>query len=62
MTSDAIIILGGGRTTNGDLTTLSIQRLDHGAKLFNERVADKVFAMGGQYSTYNPLAIFFDQR
>lgn len=57
---DAIIILGGGRTNDGNLTTLSRQRLDEGLKLYKEGVALKIFALGGYYSTYNPNSIAFD--
>ena len=38
---DAIIVLGGGRNENG-LTELSKQRLDAGAKVFQESKADTI--------------------
>ncbi|MDO8240982.1 MAG: YdcF family protein [Candidatus Moranbacteria bacterium] len=58
---DAIIVLGGGRTNDGELTTLSKQRLDAGCKLYHEGAAPKIFALGGAFSTYSPDAIQFTQ-
>lgn len=62
---DAIIVLGGGRTNDGSLTDLSIQRIEKGAVLYRELkakgVAPKVFALGGKHSTYSKAAIAFDQ-
>jgi len=43
---DAIIILGGGRTNNGDLTSLSIQRLDEGRRLHKAGLSPKIFTLG----------------
>lgn len=58
-TYDTIIVLGGGRYNNGDLTPLSIQRLERGYQLYSKKVAGKIFAMGGYYSTYSKKAIHF---
>lgn len=58
---DAIVVLGGGRDNSGNLTTLSTQRLDRGSELFREGLAPKIFALGGQKSTYSSLAIAFDR-
>ncbi len=60
-TYDVIIVLGGGRYNDGSLTELSKQRLDAGAELLKKRVAPKIFALGGKYSTYRPGAICFSQ-
>jgi SanA protein len=58
---DAIIVLGGGRDNQGDLTTLSIQRLDKGVDLYRRGVARKIFALGGHFSTTDPKAIYFEE-
>lgn len=71
---NAIIILGGGRhgedkpekgIKKGDLTTLSISRLNAGVKLFKNLLFQtaniKIFALGENKSTYAPTAIEFDQ-
>lgn len=58
---DAIIILGGGRTNDGTLTELSIQRLERGAELYKQGVALRVFALGGPFSTYSPYSIRFEK-
>lgn len=58
---DAIIVLGGGRFNDGDLTPLSIQRLDKGCKLYHDGISNKVFSLGGEFSTYNPNAIKFQK-
>lgn len=57
---DAIIVLGGGRINEGDLTELSIQRLDTGIELYNNKTAKIIFALGGFYSTYSSNAIKFN--
>jgi vancomycin permeability regulator SanA len=44
---DAIIVLGGGRTNKGDLTTLSKQRLDAGCELYLAGKAKFIVALGG---------------
>jgi uncharacterized SAM-binding protein YcdF (DUF218 family) len=56
---DVIIILGGGRDNQGNLTQLSIQRLDKGYELYQRGEARKIFALGEYLSTYNPNAIHF---
>ena len=56
-TSDAAIILAGGRYNTGKLTPLSIQRLDRGYELYKEKVVSKIITLGGHYSTYSPKAI-----
>ncbi len=58
---NAIIVLGGGRTNEGDLTPLSIQRLNKGIELYKEGVSNKVVALGGHYSTYSPHATRFQK-
>ena len=58
---DAMIILGGGRVDEETLTLLSIQRLDKGAELYSQGLANKVFALGGHYSTYRESAIRFEK-
>lgn len=57
---NTIIVLGGGRLNEGDLTTLSTQRLDKGVELYQQGVSGRFFALGGQYSTYREEAIRFD--
>lgn len=56
---DAIIVLGGGRDNEGNLTNLSKQRLDAGCDAYNEGLSRKIFALGGFMSTYSPNAIQF---
>jgi len=56
---DVIIILGGGRDNKGNLTELSTQRLDERVEVYMKVEADKIFAMGGYFSTYSPKAIKF---
>lgn len=56
---DAIVVLGGGRTNQGELTPLSKQRLDKGIELYKEGSSDTVVVLGGPYSTYSPNAIRF---
>ncbi len=56
---DAIIVLGGGRDTEGNLTNLSKRRLDAGCAAYHEGLSRKIFALGGLMSTYNPNAIQF---
>lgn len=58
---DAIIVLGGGRFNNGSLTPLSTIRLDKGMDLYHGNTSNKLLAMGGEFSTYRPGAIRFDQ-
>ena len=58
MKYDAIIVLGGGRNDKG-LTSLSTKRLDKSWELFQNRQAQKIFAMGGHYSTYTEDSICF---
>lgn len=57
---DAIIVLGGGRFNSGDLTPLSIQRLDAGINLYKQGFAPTICALGGHKSTYRTGAIEFD--
>lgn len=56
-----IIVLGGGRKNDGSLTELSIQRLERGCELYKKGVSQKVFALGGHYSTYSPNSIYFPE-
>lgn len=58
---NTIIVLGGGRLNEGDLTNLSTQRLDKGIELYQQGVSGRFFALGGQYSTYREEAIRFDK-
>ena len=58
---DAIIVLGGGRDNEGNLTNLSKQRLDAGCELYREGISNKIFALGGMMSTYSPNAIQFNK-
>jgi uncharacterized SAM-binding protein YcdF (DUF218 family) len=58
---DVIIVLGGGRDNQGNLTPLSIQRLDKGVELYRRGVAEKIFALGGHRSICRPWAICFEQ-
>lgn len=57
---DAIIVLGGGRFNSGDLTPLSIQRLNKGIELYYGDVAPLICALGGHKSTYRVGAIDFN--
>jgi uncharacterized SAM-binding protein YcdF (DUF218 family) len=57
---DAIIVLGGGRYNSGELTPLSIQRLEKGVELYKEGVTSAICALGGHKSTYRVGAIDFD--
>lgn len=57
---DAIIVLGGGRFNDGSLTPLSTVRLDKGMELYRDGISDHLLAMGGEYSTYRPGAIRFN--
>lgn len=71
---EAIIVLGGGRhgedkpmlgVKKGDLTTLSTDRLDAGARLFKDLLPTnpdlKIFALGEKKSTYAPTSIEFEE-
>lgn len=58
---DAIIVLGGGRDNQGNLTPLSIQRLDKGVELYQQGEARKVFALGSYFSVPGSKAIRFEQ-
>lgn len=51
---DAIIVLGGGRTNQGELTELSKQRLDKGVELFKRGRGKLIFAIGSHYGSYGP--------
>lgn len=56
----ALTILGGGRTPDGNLTELSIQRLTFGMHIFNQLPSRRVFvSLGGGYSTFRPGAVKF---
>ncbi len=56
---DAIVVLGGGRTSESELTTLSTQRLLRGSELYKQGTAPKILVLGGHASTYSPHAISF---
>lgn len=56
---DAIIVLGGGGFNSGNLTPLSIQRLEKAYELYSKGKSRKIFVLGGHYSTYSPKAIYF---
>lgn len=61
---DEIVVLGGGRIDEENLTVLSKQRLDKGAELYHQGIAPKIFALGGQrgtFSTSRQEAIFFNK-
>lgn len=58
---DAIIVLGGGRDNRGNLTPLSIQRLDKGVELYRRGKAEKIFALGDHFSVPNSKAIRFEK-
>jgi hypothetical protein len=50
---DAIIVLGGGRIDEENLTVLSTQRLDCGVELYHKGLARKIFAIGEHRSTFS---------
>lgn len=58
---DAIIVLGGGRDNQGNLTPLSLQRLDRGIEVYQQGEAGKVFALGGHRNVCRPWATYFEQ-
>ena len=55
------IILGGGITPDGQLTQLSIQRLDAGMDVYKDKTVDMLLVLGGFKSTYLPNSIEFKE-
>ena len=53
------IVLGGGFTPDGQLTELSLQRLNAGRDLYKDGKIQKILVLGAQKSTYLPNAIVF---
>jgi uncharacterized SAM-binding protein YcdF (DUF218 family) len=47
---DALVPLGGGRTDDGNLTDLSIQRLEKAFKLYVEKLAPEVITVGPKHN------------
>lgn len=52
---DAIVVLGGGRISEKNLTDLSRRRLDKGARLILSGIATKIFVLGEYKSTFDTL-------
>lgn len=60
---DAVVILGGGRNRlDGSLTQLSKSRLDTGADVIKNGIADRAIVMGKVYKSYTPDEDFLEKQ
>lgn len=56
---DAIIVLSGGRKSNGELNDSSIARLDKAVDIYKQGDAKLIFALGGYSEDYRKNALLF---